>query len=164
MADNFETRPWRHGDLDLLRASESLFEPETYSRRFLAGVRRLRPLHLKVRQQLAAPGLRWMGEVGLDRGHLVALAECAWDPADPDSPTVVLNVADAWQPGPIGRRTVRRLVDRCLEYGLTTLNLDYLASNTSIESLLEPAVTENAYSLSGVTGAGIGHLTVRVAK
>jgi len=161
MTDILQIRPWRQGDLDRLRASESLFAPETYPRRFLAGDRRLRPLHLKVLDRMSTPGLRWMGQIGLERDRVVALAECAWDPADPDSPAVVLNVAEEWQPSSIGRRTLRRLVDRCRDAGFTTLNVDYVGSNTGVEALTEAVVAGTGYALTGVTGAGIGHLTVR---
>ncbi len=96
---------------------------------------------------------------------MIALAECSWDPADPASPTLTVNVADAWQDGGLGRRTLRDLVGRCLSMGLTTFNVDYVASNVALDSMLHSISAETGarYTLSGVTRAGIGHLTVRVA-
>lgn len=134
MTDNLETRPWRADDLDLLRASESLFSPETYPQRFLAGDRRLRPLHLKVQAQLAAPDRRWTGQLALSGNQVIALAECAWDPATQDSPTLTVNVAEAWRHSGVGLRVLRALVSRCLSLGITTFNLDYAASNTNCHS------------------------------
>jgi hypothetical protein len=134
VADNLEARPWRFGDLQLLRASEFLFFPETYPRRFLPGDRLLRPLHLRVAAQLSAPERRWTGQVALDGNRLVALAECAWEPADPYSPTLAVNLAQAWQGSGLDRTVLRQLVSRCMSLGLTTFNLDYAASNTALQS------------------------------
>jgi hypothetical protein len=166
VTDEFKTRTWRSDDLDVLRASESLFAPQTYPQWVLARHRRLRPLHQRVVDQLAVTGRRWTGQVVVDGGWMIALAECSWDPADPASPTLTVNVADAWKAGGLGRRTLRDLVSRCLDMGLTTFNVDYAASNVAPESMLHSigAETGARYTLSGATRAGIGHLTVRVAS
>lgn len=166
MTDSPETRPWRNGDLDALRASESLFTPDSYPQRFLAGARRLRPLYVKVAEQLAVPGRRWIAQVATDGNRLVALAECAWDPADPESPRLTVNVADAHRRGDLGRRTLRGLASRCLSLGPATFTVDYAASNLPLRSLLEPIAVETGvrYSLQATTAAGIGHITVHAAK
>jgi hypothetical protein len=163
VTDLIKTRPWRSDDLDVLRASEALFAPPAYPERFLARRRRLRPLHLRVVDQLAVPGCRWTGQVAVGRDRMIALAECAWDSADPASPTLTVNVADPWQTGGLGRRTLRDLVGRCLSMGLTTFNVDYAASNIALDGMLHSISAEAGarYALSGVTRAGIGHLTVR---
>ena len=162
MTDQLKIRPWRSGDLDVLRASESLFAPWTYPQRFLAHRRPLRPLHLRVVDQLAVPGRRWTGQVAVDRDRMVVLAECSWDPADPASPTLAVNVADPRQNDGPGRRTLRDLVGRCLAMGLTTFNIDYAASTIALDGMLHSITAEAGarYTLSGVTRAGIGHLTV----
>jgi GNAT superfamily N-acetyltransferase len=166
VADTFKTRPWRSDDLDVLRASESLFAPQTYPHRVLARKHRLRPLHLRVVDQLDVPGRRWTGQVVVDGDRMIALAECSWDPADPASPTVTVNVAAAWQADGIGRSTLRDLVSRCLSMGLKTFNVDFVASNVTPDSMLHTISVETGakYTLSGVTRAGLGHLTVQVAS
>ena len=166
MTDNLEIRPWRADDLDLLRASESLFAPETYPQRFLAGGRRLRPLHLKVQAQLSAPDRRWAGQIALNGNQVIALAECAWDPAAPDSPTFAVNVAEAWRHSEIGQRVLRPLVSRYLKLGSTTFHLDYVASNTTLTSLVDSVSAEMGarFRQSAETRAGIGHLTVQAAE
>jgi len=166
VTDEFKTRPWRSDDLDVLRASESFFAPPTYPQRFLARSRRLRPLHLRVVDHLGVPGRRWTGQVVTHGDRIIALAECTWDPADPGSPTLTVNVADAWQAGGLGRRTLRDLVSRCLSMGLTTFNVDYAASNVALGGMLQSIGAEAGagYTLSGVTRAGIGHLTVHAAS
>ena len=166
MSDYLETRPWQPDDLALLRASEYLFAPESYPRRFVAGHRRLRPLHLKVSAQLAEPGRRWMGQVALSGDRVVALAECAWDPEELDSPTLAVNVAEAWQHSGLDGRVLGELVHRCLELGITTFNLDYAASSATLQSLVDSVSdrTGARFHQSGVTRAGIGLVTVRAAK
>ncbi|WP_146169291.1 hypothetical protein [Actinoplanes italicus] len=165
MTDDITTRPWRSDDLDLLRASESLFAPQTYPQRFLARNRGLRPLHLRAVGRPTGTGRRWTGQVATDGNRILALAECSWDPADPASPRLTVNVAHDWQAGGLGRRTLRALVSRCLHMGLTTFNVDYAASNVALDSMLHSIGSETGerYALSGVTRAGIGHLTVRMA-
>ncbi len=165
MTDNLETRPWRADDLDLLRASEALFPPETYPRRFLAGGRRVRPLHRKVQDQLSAPDRRWAGQIALHGSQVIALAECAWDPAAQDSPTLTVNVAEAWRHSGADHSVLRQLISRCLSLGLTTFNLDYAGSNTPLASLVDSVRAETGarFAQSAVTHAGIGHVTVRAA-
>lgn len=162
MTDNLETRPWKTTDLNALRASEALFPPDSYPRRFVAG-RRLRPLHRRVEHQLAEPEHRWTGQVALDGERLIALAECSWDPADPRTATLAVNVAETWRKGPLGYRVLHELVGRCVRLGITTFNLDYAASNIALQPAVDAIATETGvrYTLSGVTRAGIGHLTVR---
>ncbi len=145
--------------------SESLFAPQTYPQRFLTRGRRLRPLHQRVADQPAVPGHRWTGQVGLAGDRIIALAECSWDPADPASPILTVNVADAWQASGFGRRTLRDLVSRCLCMGLTTFTVDYAASNVALHAMLNSISTEMGprYTVSGVTRAGLGHLTVRAS-
>ncbi|WBB53801.1 hypothetical protein [Verrucosispora sp. WMMD573] len=166
MTDNLATRPWRSGDLDMLRTSESLFVPQTYPRRFLAGSRRLRPFHLLVSDQLTASARRWTGQVAVAGDSIVALAECAWDPADPESPTVRLNVAEDRQGTRLGHQVLRELVGRCLSIGLPTFIVDYAASNVTVESMLQAIAAEagDRYAPSGSTRGGLGHLTVRAAS
>jgi hypothetical protein len=166
VTDYFETRPWRPGDLDLLRRSESLFAPATYPQRFLAGNRRLRPLHQKVSAQLAEAGDRWMGQVALHEDLVVALAECAWDPAELESPALAVNVAQAWQDSGLGGKVLGELVSRCLSLGITTFNLDYAASSTTLQTLADSvsAGTGARFHQSGTTRGGIGLVTVRAAK
>ena len=147
MTDKCATRPWRSGDLDILRASESIFAPPACPRSFPAGGRP-RPLHLRVADQLAVPKRRWTGQVALEAGRLIALAECSWEVADPDSATLTVNVAHDQQAGGIGRRALRDLVSRCLSMGLTTFTMDYAASN----------VTPSAMRQAIGAGAGARHL------
>jgi GNAT superfamily N-acetyltransferase len=163
MTENLEIRPWRSGDLALLRASEHLFERHSYPRRFLTGHRRLRSLHASVVQQIAEPARRWTGQVALDGDRLVALAECSWDPAEPQSPTLRINVAETWQGTGLDRRLLRNLVSRCLIIGLTTFAIDYAASNVTIDAMLQAIAAEagEKYSVSAATRSGIGYLTVR---
>ena len=166
MTDYFETRPWRPDDLNVLRESESLFPPVTYPQRFLAGNRRLRPLHQKVSAQLAAAGRSWMGQVALQENRVVALAECAWDPAALESPTLAVNVAQAWQGSELGGKVLGQLVGRCLDLGVATFNLDYAASSTTLQSLVDSVRAETGahFQQSGTTRAGIGLVTLRAAK
>ena len=166
VSDYLETRPWQPDDLALLRASEALFAPDSYPRRFLAGPRRLRPLHLKVSAQLAEPGRRWMGQIARYGNHVVALAECAWDPEELDSPTLAVNVAQEWQRRGLDGRVLGELVDRCLELGITTFNLDYAASSATLQALVDSVSdrTGARFHQSGVTRAGIGLVTVRAAE
>ncbi|MEU8821852.1 hypothetical protein [Actinoplanes sp. NPDC048796] len=163
MTDNLEIRTWRAGDLELLRASESMFERQSYPRRFITGHRRLRSLHASVLHQIAEPVRRWTGQVALDGERMVALAECSWDPADPGSPTLRVNVAEIWQGTGLDRRVLRDLVNRCLLIGLTTLTVDYAASNVTIDAMLQAIAAEagEKYSMSSATRSGIGYLTVR---
>ncbi|TDO37027.1 hypothetical protein C8E87_0620 [Paractinoplanes brasiliensis] len=163
VTDNLETRPWKAADLTALRAAEPLFPPDTYPRRFIAGSRQLRPLHRKVEHRLAEPEHRWTGQVALTGDRLVALAECSWDPADPGTGTLAVNVAEAWRSGALGYRVLHELVGRCVRLGITTFDLDYAASNIALQSAIDAIATETGvrYTLSGVTRAGIGHLTVR---
>lgn len=165
MTVNVETRPWRTADLEVLRASESLFAPQSYPRRFLSGNRRLRPFHLRVSDQFAAPRQRWTAQVAVEGDRMTALAECAWDPADPESPTVRVNVADSRQGSGLGPRVLRELVGRCLSIGLTTLTVDYAGSNITVDAMLQAIAAEagEGYSLSGFTRGGVGRLTVRAA-
>jgi hypothetical protein len=165
VAENLETRPWRHDDLDTLRASAPLFASDTYSRQFLAGGRRLRPLHLKVVEQLATPERYWTGHVAVHGDQLIALAECSWSSADSDSPVLAVNVAGAWQESGIGLRVLGELVGRCVHLGLTRFNVDYVASNVPMRSLMDAIASRTGarYTTSGTTRAGLGHVTVRAA-
>ncbi|RAK24760.1 hypothetical protein B0I29_13615 [Actinoplanes lutulentus] len=148
-----------------MRASESLFAPQSYPRRFLSGDRGLRPLHLMVSAHLALRERRWTGQVAVEGNRVIALAQCVWDPADPESPTVRVNVADAQLGSGLGRRVMRELIARCLSIGLSTFTVDYAGSNITVDSMLQAIAAEagEGYSLSGVTRGGIGHLTVRAA-
>ncbi|MGW3621409.1 GNAT family N-acetyltransferase [Micromonospora profundi] len=85
---------------------------------------------------MSARGRRWMGQVAVDGDRLVALAECGWDPANPQSPALAVMVADAWQQRGLGRRVLRELVRRCLSAGLVVFNLDYVASNATLGTLV----------------------------
>ncbi|MFY1671586.1 hypothetical protein ACN27G_16665 [Plantactinospora sp. WMMB334] len=165
MTDNLATRPWRSGDLDMLRTSESLFAPQTYPRCFAAGSRRSRPFHMLVSDQMNASARRWTGQVAVTGDSIVALAECAWDPADPESPTVRVSVAEDRQGTQLGYQVLRELVGHCLSIGLTTFTVDYAASNVTVDSMLQAiaAETGDRYALSGLTRGGLGHLTVRAA-
>lgn len=166
MSDYLETRPWQPDDLVHLRASEFLFALESYPRRFLAGHRRLRPLHLKVSTQLAEPGRRWMGQIALYGNQVIALAECAWNPDERDSPTLAVNVAQAWQDSGLDGRVLRELVTRGVDLGITTFNLDYAASSATLQSMVDSVSgrTGTRFHQSSVTRAGMGLVTVRAAK
>ena len=165
MTDNVETRPWRSADLEILRTSESLFAPQSYPRRFLSGHDRLRPFHLRVMDQFSAPRRRWTAQVAIEGDRMTALAECAWDPADLESPTVRVNVADTRQGSGLGSRVLRELVARGLSIGLTTITVDYAGSNVTVDAMLQAIAAEagESYSLSGFTKGGVGRLTVRAA-
>ncbi|MCM4084295.1 hypothetical protein LXN57_42860 [Actinoplanes sp. TRM88002] len=115
--------------------------------------------HLALRER------RWTGQVAIEGDRVTALAECAWDPADPESTTVRVNVADARLSSGLGRRLLRELIARCLSFGLTTFTVDYAGSNVTVDTMLQAIAAEagEGYSLSGVTRRGIGHLTVRAA-
>jgi len=163
MTGNLEIRPWRSGDLDLLQASEALFARQSYPRRFITGHRRLRSLHMSVLRQITEPVRRWTGQVAMDGDRMVALAECSWDPAAPQSTTVRVNVAETWQGTGLDRQVLHDLVGRCLVIGLTTFTVDYAASNVDVDAILQ-AIAAGAggkYSLSPTTRQGLGHLTVR---
>ncbi|MCM4083614.1 hypothetical protein [Paractinoplanes hotanensis] len=102
----------------------------------------------------------------MSEDQLIALAECSWEPADPESAVLTVNVAYRWQAGGLGRRALRDLVSRCLGMGLTTFSMDYAASNVTPTAMLHAIGAEAGvrYSLSSVTRAGLGHMTIRAAS
>ena len=80
--------------------------------------------------------------------------------------TLAVNVAETWRHGTLGYRVLHELVGRCMRLGITTFNLDYAASNIALQSAIDAIAAETGvrYTLSGVTRAGIGHLTVRAER
>lgn len=166
VTDISRTRPWQSGDLAILRASEPLFAPPAYPRRLLAG-RSVRPFLQRVADQVTTPGQRWTGQVVVSDDRLIVLAGCCWEPADPDSAVLTVDVAERWQTSDLGRRALHDLVGRCRDMGLTTFSLDYMDSTLTLAAMLEAIGVRceagGRYSLSSVTRAGPGHITIRAA-
>ncbi|MEU8820061.1 hypothetical protein [Actinoplanes sp. NPDC048796] len=125
---------------------------------------RLQTEYLDARDGLAGePVRRWIGQVAIHGDRVVALAECGGAPGDPQSPTLTVNIADAWLTSGIARRTLRELISRCLGIGLTAFRLDYFASNIGLDFLADTVAAELGvpYSLIGVTRSGLGQLSIR---
>jgi hypothetical protein len=171
VTDYFEIRPWRPDDLDLLGASESLFAPATYPRRFLAGNRPPRSPHLQVSERRCDAVSRWMGQIALHENQVVAVAECAWEPAELESPTLAVSVAQAWQHTELGGTdlggtVLGQLVVRCLSLGITTFNLDYAASDVPLQTMVDSVKAETGarFRQSAATSGRIGLVTVQAVR
>jgi len=147
-----EVRPWRSDDLAAWRESALLYSSPTYQWR-------IQSWHCTAVES----GRQWIGQVALHGEQVVALAECGWVPADRESPTLAVNVADMWQTSGIARRTLRELIRRCLALGLTTFRLDHFASNVALDFLADTVAAEMGlgYSMTGVTRSGLGYLALR---
>jgi len=157
-----QVRPWRLGDLQLLEASESLYSPDTCSRRFLTGQQRLPAHYLAGLRRMEAAGGGWIAQVAVDRNRLVAVAECAWDRRRAEPPDLAIMVADAWQGLGLGRRTLGGLIRRCRASGLTSFTAEYLQSNPVVRVLAASLVDEMgpSWSIRIVPGTGTHRLLI----
>jgi GNAT superfamily N-acetyltransferase len=130
-----QVRRWRSGDLDRLVASAAFYSADTCSRRFFTGQTGLPSYYIAGLRRRQPEGDGWLAQVAIDRGRVVAVAECAWDPARSEPPDLAVMVADAWQRRGLGRRTLAGLVRRCRDEGLTTFGAEFLDYNPGVRSL-----------------------------
>src|SRR5215218_6259998 len=120
METRVEVRPWRPGDLVLLRDAESSFSPTALSSRFLVGTHRFPSAYLHRLERPFDPKRPWQGLVALADGKLVGIGECAWGPgADIEPAELAVLVADAWHRRGIGARLTCELLGACLNNGTT---------------------------------------------
>ncbi|MEU7588251.1 hypothetical protein AB0A95_18375 [Micromonospora sp. NPDC049230] len=72
------TRPWRPGDLALLRLAATDFSPDTLTHRFLTGTHTVLRHYLASLQSRAVTDRCWLGQVALSDGRFAGLAGCDW--------------------------------------------------------------------------------------